>query len=102
MLLSRQEFKTNVFLRDKTKCVVCGDIAIDAHHLIDRKCWSDGGYYLDNGVSLCSKCHIEAELCNITVEKLRELACIKTIILPDDLDGETYIYNKWGIPIEFK
>lgn len=54
ILLTREDFKKIVFERDKHKCVVCGQPAVDAHHIIDRALWTDGGYYLDNGVSLCN------------------------------------------------
>jgi 5-methylcytosine-specific restriction endonuclease McrA len=60
-LLKREEFKEKVFDRDNNICVNCNDIAVDAHHIVERKLFEDGGYYLENGVSLCSKCHLLAE-----------------------------------------
>ena len=30
----------------------CQAAAIDAHHIIDRKLWADGGYFIDNGAAL--------------------------------------------------
>jgi hypothetical protein len=98
-LLTRDEFRISVFERDQYKCVYCSKKAVDAHHLIDRSLFDDGGYYLDNGVSLCEACHIEAEQCFISVEELRKLAGIKTIVLPTGLN-ENVIYNKWGKEIE--
>ena len=54
-LLSRAEFRDSVFKRDKNKCVFCDKAAIDAHHIIERKLWNDGGYYLNNGASVCEE-----------------------------------------------
>ena len=93
-LLNRQDFKKSVFYRDNYKCVICGKSAVDAHHIIDRNLWNNGGYYLDNGVSLCSKCHYDAELTLISCEELRNSANIHNIILPHDFTEN--IYDKWG------
>ncbi len=60
-LLTRDEFRESVFARDKYKCVVCRDAAQDAHHLIERRLFEDGGYYISNGVSVCGRHHIEAD-----------------------------------------
>jgi hypothetical protein len=94
-LLTREEFKKQVFERDDNNCIVCGGIAVDAHHIIERKLFEDGGYYLDNGASLCERHHIDAEQGVITVEELRELAGITNIILPPTLK-QGVIYDKWG------
>jgi hypothetical protein len=81
-LLTRTMFKELVFQRDQSKCVVCGAEAKDAHHLIPRKSFKDGGYYLDNGVALCYDCHYDAEQGVPTAGQLRVLAGIKTLRLP--------------------
>lgn len=57
--------------------------------------FDDGGYYLDNGVSLCSDCHIEVEKTTLSCDTLRELAKIDTIILPKHLYSDN-VYDKWG------
>ena len=56
-LLTREEFKKQVFARTNGKCCVpdCSCDAVDAHHIMDRKLWNDGGYYLSNGAALCEK-----------------------------------------------
>lgn len=95
ILLSRDVFREGVFKRDDYKCVVCKQPAVDAHHILDRKLFDDGGYYLDNGASLCEKCHIDAEKSRITCEQLRELIGIITPVLPEDLESDV-IYDKWG------
>jgi len=101
-LLTRDFFRESVFRRDDWKCVVCKMPAADAHHLIERRLFDEagehGGYFLDNGVSLCELHHLEAERTSISPSHLRGLAGIKEIILPAsfhrDLD-----YDKWGNPI---
>jgi hypothetical protein len=67
-LLSREDFKRLVFERTKGKCCVpgCNCDAVDAHHIMDRKLWSDGGYYISNGAALCSEHHLDAEQGRIT------------------------------------
>lgn len=95
ILLTRDAFREGVFKRDKHKCVICGDPAKDAHHIMDRKLFDDGGYYLDNGASLCEPCHIKAETNVILPAEVRKAAGINVIVLPDDLDPE-YTYDKWG------
>lgn len=87
-----------VFERSKHECVVCGDVAVDAHHIVERRLWPDGGYYLDNGAALCGECHIRAEQTLISCEFLRESCGIKNTILPPHLYPDQR-YDKWGNPI---
>lgn len=94
-LLSRDEFREGVFKRDHDKCVVCGSPAADAHHILERKLWDDGGYYLENGASLCQRHHIEAEQTKLSCDQLRELCGIKEVLLPGHLYDE-FQYDKWG------
>lgn len=71
--LSREEFYNQVLKRDGYKCVICGlKESLAAHHILERWFWSDGGYYLDNGVSLCPQHHLEAERTEITCERLSD------------------------------
>ena len=42
--------------------------AQDSHHITDRKEIINGGYVLENGISLCSACHWKAEQYHITGE----------------------------------
>lgn len=101
ILLTRENFKILVFHRDKHKCVVCGEDAIDAHHILDRSLFDDGGYYIDNGVSLCAIHHEKAESTEISCSELRRLSKIENIVLPDALGITEFIidYDKWGNPI---
>lgn len=57
----RATFRESVFGRDKNKCRMCGEAAVDAHHIIDRNLLPNGGYVKENGISLCEACHIKAE-----------------------------------------
>ena len=43
-LLTRDEFREGVFARDHNNCVICGEPAADAHHIVERRLFSDGGY----------------------------------------------------------
>ena len=52
-LLSRDDFRELTFQRDGHRCVLCGAPAQDAHHIIERRLFPDGGYYLGNGASVC-------------------------------------------------
>ena len=101
ILLNREEFKQLVFKRDNCQCVVCQNDAVDAHHIIDRSLFENGGYFIDNGVSLCEKHHIEAEQTLISCAKLRELSKIENIIYPENLSLTEFVvdYDKWGNPI---
>ena len=98
-LLSREDFSRYVFMRDKSCCLLCGAPAVDAHHIMDRKLWADGGYYLDNGASVCSDCHLRCEMTLETPVRLRKLAGIENVLLPPGLSPVTD-YDKWGNVIE--
>lgn len=97
MLLTRDQFREAVFARDKHLCVICGSAAVDAHHIMERRLWPDGGYYLDNGASVCEVCHLKAEATKITCEELRVRAGIQKAIFPQHLYDDTR-YDKWGNP----
>lgn len=94
-LLSREQFKEQVFKRDRYTCIFCRKPAVDAHHIIDRSLWPDGGYYLDNGASVCEGHHWKCETTEITVERVRVAARIETVLLPPCLPAGK-VYDKWG------
>ncbi len=94
-LLTRDQFRESVFARDNHLCVVCKAPAVDSHHLVERRLWPDGGYYIDNGVSVCGPCHMEAESTVLSVDRLRELAGITETILPPHFYSEAEV-DKWG------
>jgi len=39
---------------------------LDAHHICDRNLMPNGGYVLENGISLCPECHEKAEVFHST------------------------------------
>lgn len=84
-----------MFARDNYLCVVCDSKGQDAHHIIERRLFPDGGYDLDNGATLCGKCHLLAESTQLTCEKIREAAGITIVILPPHLYSDAK-YDKWG------
>lgn len=108
-LLSRDDFREGVFKRDGYHCVFCANRhgmgfyevtcdespQLDAHHLIERRLWSDGGYYLDNGVTVCQDHHMLCETTELSVEEAREVAGITRIVVPDQFYPEQPI-TKWG------
>lgn len=94
-LLSRNDFRESVFKRDNYTCINCKCMGTDCHHLIERKLFDNGGYYISNGVTLCPACHILAEETLLSVEELREKANIKEIVLPEHFYTDQS-YDKWG------
>lgn len=98
VLLSRNQFREGVFERDNHKCVFCNEPAQDAHHILERRLWGDGGYYLDNGASVCGYHHIECEKTTISVEDVRHACGITKIIVPEHLYPDQP-YDKWGNPV---
>lgn len=65
----RRNFRDASFKRDKYKCVMCSFQSspeksleeLDCHHIIPRTEMPNGGYVKENGISLCSDCHLKAE-----------------------------------------
>ncbi len=102
-LLTRTEFRDGVFARDTGRCVVCGEAALDAHHIMERRLFTDGaeagGYFLANGAALCARHHLAAEQTMLSCEQIREAAGITQIVLPAHLYDDSR-YDKWGNPIE--
>lgn len=97
-LLTRDDFRSKVFARDKGKCVFCILPAADAHHILDRKLFTDGGYYLDNGASVCAEHHMKCETTEISVEEVRSACRIKDPKIPPQLSINDS-YDKWGNPV---
>ena len=95
LLLDRDTFRESVFERDGHVCVICDEPAKDAHHILERRLFPDGGYYLDNGASLCEKHHLEAEMTTLTCDDIRDAAGIKVVIIPPHF-YEDVEYDKWG------
>lgn len=103
-LLTRDQFRTGVFTRDGHQCVVrehevrCQNAAVDAHHILERRLFIDGGYYLENGASVCERHHIECEQTLISCEDLRLWCGIAALALPEHMYRDQ-AYDKWANPI---
>jgi hypothetical protein len=97
-LLSRDAFRDAVFARDHHKCVFCGAPAKDAHHVLERRLWPDGGYYLENGASVCEAHHLACERTTISVEEVRHACGTTKIVVPPHLYAD-HVYDKWGNPL---
>jgi hypothetical protein len=95
-LLTRDQFREQTFERDNHKCVFCGEPAVDAHHILERRLWGKSqGYFASNGASVCQTHHIMCETTEIAVEDVR-LACgIEKYSIPEHLYSD-HIYDKWG------
>lgn len=94
-LLSRDDFKIACFERDNYTCIFCSKSSVDAHHIIERKLFEDGGYYLNNAASVCEEHHIDCEKTLITVEAVYLAANITNPKRPDYFE-KGLIYDKWG------
>ena len=61
----RAACRTATFKRDNHKCAVCkcGASAnqFDAHHITPRSEMPNGGYVIENLITLCYGCHLKAE-----------------------------------------
>lgn len=94
-LLTREQFKESVFKKSKGKCVFCDSHAVDAHHILDRKLFPDGGYYLENGAAVCEHHHSLCEATLISVEEVRRAVGHTEIVLPPKF-YPSVCYDKWG------
>lgn len=93
-LLIREKFKELSLKRDKYCCVFCSNTNISCHHIYDRKLFSNGGYYLDNGASVCVEHHWACEKTDISVEEVRKACGIAKILIPEGFDPSK-VYDKW-------
>lgn len=98
ILLTRDAFRESVFARDNNKCVFCEKKAVDAHHILERRLFEDGGYYTDNGASVCAEHHRDCESTVISVEEVRRAANIAHVVVPSHLYADQP-YDKWGNPV---
>lgn len=63
----RENFRNDVFKRDKYKCVFCDCVEnLDAHHITDRNEMPNGGYTKYNGITVCSEHHLLCEKFHMT------------------------------------
>lgn len=59
----RSKFRSAVFAESNNSCIVpwCPNDADDAHHILERALWGDGGYVPANGAAVCNHHHQYAE-----------------------------------------
>ena len=104
-LLSRDDFRNAVLNRDNHTCIIpgCRKPAVDAHHIIERKLWQVesefGGYFINNGASLCGEHHIAAEKNFFPPQYLWQLLKVNDPIRPKSFRMNTD-YNKWGTALK--
>lgn len=62
-------WRKEVFERDKFMCLKCGQIGgqLNAHHLKSYKKYKKLRYEINNGITLCKKCHKEIHKKKINV-----------------------------------
>lgn len=94
-LLTRDKFREGVFARDGHMCVFCGAPAVDAHHILERRLWPDGGYYMSNGASVCEEHHLACERTDIELYDVRKACGITKFVIPPHLYDDQE-YDKWG------
>lgn len=59
----RKSFNEKCLKRDNYKCVICNEkFCLDVHHITDRHEIPNGGYVVENGITLCPAHHLLAEL----------------------------------------
>jgi hypothetical protein len=68
---------------------------VDSHHILERRLWNDGGYYVENGASVCEQHHLECEMTIRSVEEVREAAGITHKVIPKHFYDDV-VYDKWG------
>lgn len=97
---TRQTVREQTFERDESTCVVpwCDNPSVDAHHIIERALWDDGGYMLGNLASVCSHHHKAAERNEIPPQAFWQWLGIATPLLPESV--ETPDTDKWGESFE--
>ena len=95
--LSREQFSAAVLALLAGRCAVphCPHDAVEAHHLLNRNLWVDGGYYVANGAPLCSEHHLAAERTTLSVSDLRTWCGHTESVLPAHLDASGE-YDTWG------
>lgn len=85
--------------RDKYRCQKCGNSAmrVEAHHIV-RRSFMNTRFLLENGITLCLKCHDEAEKSRFTFNMwLLEKKGIDVSML-EELANKPYIkdYDYWN------
>lgn len=97
--MNRRKFRQEVFGRDGGVCVVpwCKTPAEDAHHILERGLWDEGGYFPENGASVCDEHHRAAEENDIPPQAFWRWVGIDEPTYPDGIEPPA---DKWGEPFD--
>lgn len=91
-------FTAHVLARDGNKCVFCSSPAVSVHQLFAKELWDDGGFFAENGASVCQT-HLHAcRATEISVETVAAAIGISEPVLPEHLYS-VQRYDTWGNPI---
>lgn len=96
MSQNRSQFREEVFARENNTCIVpwCSNKADDAHHILERSLWNNGGYISQNGVGVCNKHHKYAEESEIPPQAFYQWIGITDPELPETVSSK--FCDKWG------
>lgn len=92
----RKQFRDTVYSETSHTCIVpwCEADADDAHHVIERALWEDGGYIPANGAAVCNHHHQAAEANAIPPQAFWLWKGISEPRLPTTVDSVAV--DKWG------
>src|SRR5690606_38566454 len=72
---------------------------LDAHHILERRLFTapgeKGGYFIDNGATVCEHHHMQCEMTVISTDEVRAKCGITRVVLPSTLYSD-HEYDKWG------
>lgn len=93
----RDQFTAAVLGLLSGRCCVpgCDASAVDAHHILNRNLFVDGGYDVANGAPVCGSHHLDAERTVLAATDLRAWSGHTRTLLPAHLDP-TLVYDTWG------
>ena len=78
-------------------CLFCTQPMCDAHHILDRALFSDGGYDLSNLAGVCAEHHWQCEITVLSVQEVLDAANIPNrLSLVHHGISDTQLVDKWG------
>ena len=93
----REQFFSLVSQRQKGRCLFCTQPMCDAHHILDRALFSDGGYDLSNLAGVCAEHHWQCEITVLSVQEVLDSAKIpKRLSLVHYGIIDSQQVDKWG------